>query len=295
MLKFEWKKEYELGHLMLDKEHQELFNIANEAFFVVEPSQKKNKIAAVIKRLTDYLNVHIQHEEDYMLSIGYPHLDIEKKMHEKMREDFNKWKKDYSNKLITVIEKELAHNIEISLISHIKYEDVKMRHWCEKHNIDLRGIAWKDTYLIGNDIVDKEHKHLFKIANEAFSYTPAYKRKDKIKHTIHELYGYMKEHFVHEEELMRSIKYPELELHTAMHQAIEVGMNSFSKNIPTMSLAEIEEQLALFIEEWVVLHVINEDNKIGQWKINSEKSSVIDEEIVSDIDITEENADKTKG
>ena len=74
MSMFEWKKEYELGCVMLDKEHQELFKIANEAFTVVEPSQKKKKIATVIKRLTDYLNTHIKHEEDYMTSIGYPQL-----------------------------------------------------------------------------------------------------------------------------------------------------------------------------------------------------------------------------
>ena len=151
-----------------------------------------------------------------------------------------------------------------------------MRHWCEKHNIDLRGIAWKDTYLIGNEQIDNEHKHLFKVANEAFIYAPQHKRKEKVKSTIHELYSYMKEHFIHEEAFMESIKYPDIKAHIAMHDAIEQGMQEFSKKIPTLSLEEIEERLALFIEEWVVLHVIHEDNKIAQWSSKEDKANEID-------------------
>lgn len=71
-----------------------------------------------------------------------------------------------------------------------------------------------------------------------------------------------------------------------MHDSIENAMNDFSKNIPTLSLEKTEEQLALFIEEWVVLHVINEDNKIAQWNSKNQKVYVIDDEIAgAEIDI----------
>ncbi|QSZ42484.1 hypothetical protein GJV85_10305 [Sulfurimonas aquatica] len=266
---FEWKKEYELGHLMLDKEHQELFKIANEAFCVVEPSQKEQKMSSLIQRLSDYFEIHMMHEEDFMDSIGYPGLQNEKKSHDKIKKDFQEWRENHKHKSISTLERELAFNIENTIITHIKFEDMKMRHWCEKYHIDIKGVRWHDTYLLGNDLIDKEHKHLFEIANEAFRYVPAHQRKEKIKNIIHELYKYVIEHFSNEEKYMESINYPALKEHIVIHENIKIKMNEFIKKFSLLSLKEIEDNLALFIEEWVVLHVIHEDSKIAKWELNN--------------------------
>ena len=115
-----------------------------------------------MKKLSDYLDIHIHHEEDYMRSIGYTLLEEQRKTHKNINQFFNEWKKSFGEKSINVIEKELAYNIEKLIVHHIKYEDVKIREWCEERDVDPKGVAWKDYYLIGNELIDKERKNLFK-------------------------------------------------------------------------------------------------------------------------------------
>lgn len=268
---FEWKKEYEIGHLMLDREYQKIFAIASEAFSVVDPNKKKEKIIALIKKLTSYLSVHIQHEEDFMRNIEYPQIEEQHKNHQKIIEDFEEWKKNLHTKSISVIEKELAFGIEQYIINHIKHEDTKIRQWCQETNIDSQGVIWKDCYKIGNEMIDAEHKHLFEVANEAFKDTNPNEKKEKIKHIMHELHTYITEHFIHEEELMKSVNYPKIKEHIGLHNNIIEAMNNFTKKIHTMPIKNLEKELAIFIEEWLVLHIIHEDKKIARYLVEDEE------------------------
>ena len=283
MSTFQWKKEYELGHLLLDKEHKMLFEIAQEAFSVIDPSQRKNKIIAVIKKLTNYLYIHFQHEEDYMKSISYPQLHEEEKMHKKTIHDFKEWKNTLSCKAINVIEKELAYGIEKHIVEHIKKEDVKIREWCRRNNVDINAVLWKETYSIGNNLIDGENKRLFKIANKALENTPLNNKKEKIKSIIHDLHTYMKENFTNKEVLMKSINYPSFEEHVKMHTALEEKMNIFSKNIPNMSLSQTEKELAIFIQEHFIYHVIHQDSKLKKFIRNIKARSENANEKIFDI------------
>ena len=84
----------------------------------------------------------------------------------------------------------------------------------------MNDLVWKEKYEIGHPLIDKEHRHLFEIAVEAFKPVPPKEKKQKIKETIHELSEYMKTHFKHEESLMRVIEFPELYHHEAIHHVI---------------------------------------------------------------------------
>ncbi len=67
----------------------------------------------------------------------------------------------------------------------------------------MHKLSWKPEYKIGHSLIDREHKHLFEIALEAFVPVIPELRKNKIKKTILELKEYMKLHFMHEESFMR--------------------------------------------------------------------------------------------
>lgn len=272
----DWKEEYEIGHIILDKERERLVKIANGAFKVVEQSLKKQKVVTVMKELNHYFHTHIKNEEGYMRSLNYPYIKQHHELHERLKEQFVTWESSLSKKSINVIEKELALHLEQTLFSHLRFEDTKISQWKKENNVELETTKWKNYYSIGNELIDKEHKHLFDIANEAFAESPKGKQKEKIKRLIHELYEYMKEHFVHEEELMESVNYPKLEEHKKIHKDIELEVHSFIKSMPTMSIDEIQTTLALFLEHWLVGHIVYEDGKIAGSLSGAEKIFDVD-------------------
>lgn len=71
---FEMKKEYLTGVELIDKEHEELFGIANEAYGVLEDeyiADKFDHTVAIIRKLKEYAITHFAHEEAYMEKIQY--------------------------------------------------------------------------------------------------------------------------------------------------------------------------------------------------------------------------------
>lgn len=71
---FEWRKEYETGVEILDKQHQQLFEIANRAYALLKEEYRIDKyddIVAIIQELKDYTSYHFTFEEKYMTDTNY--------------------------------------------------------------------------------------------------------------------------------------------------------------------------------------------------------------------------------
>lgn len=123
---FGWKDIYSVGNERIDHEHKKLFDIAQEAFNIVDESKRAYKIKEVIIALYSYLQTHFEHEEDYMESISYPHLESHKKLHEAITHSMNDFLKKLPSLNIELFEKELARLIDIALVQHIIQEDRKI-------------------------------------------------------------------------------------------------------------------------------------------------------------------------
>lgn len=124
---------------------------------------------------------------------------------------------------------------------------------------------WDDKYSVGDELIDSEHKHLFELGEEAFSFAESDKKVEKIRHIVPELYKYMKTHFENEEKYMAKIQYPNLEVHKQHHKDIIHTMNKFLKSVPTMSVNTIEHELASSVKHWILAHIEQEDKQIGEW------------------------------
>ena len=79
----------------------------------------------------------------------------------------------------------------------------------------------KPEYYIGIDIIDQEHKQLFKYADEAYEllhdeYTPD--KYDRIDIILENLRDYTEKHFTGEEQYMESIHYKNLFTQKIQHQ-----------------------------------------------------------------------------
>lgn len=200
-----------------------------------------------------------------MESINYPELDAHKKVHQDIILSMNIFTKNLTKMSLNEIEKELAHFIEIWFINHIIYVDKKIAQWQLTHQIPDFTFRWKDAYSIKNATIDAEHQELFIIASEAFKKAPKDQKLNKIKTTLSKLYQYFNKHFEDEEKYMLEIKYDKLDNHKKEHQNIIQDLNDFIKNISTMTIESIEDNLKKFIENSLVKHILEDDMKILFW------------------------------
>lgn len=126
-------------------------------------------------------------------------------------------------------------------------------------------IAWEERFNIGVDVIDKEHKKLFKIINKLFSFE---EEDTKSQWVCQEGIKYFKEHavrhFADEESYMTSIDYSELDIHRRIHDDFR------KKTLPALerelinshySVESVNHFLGVCVG-WLIGHTLTEDHAI---------------------------------
>lgn len=126
-------------------------------------------------------------------------------------------------------------------------------------------IQWKDSYSIGVEAVDDQHKKLFAIADEAYQLLRnelLVDKYDRIIAILGELRDYTVYHFRYEEEYMASIGYKKLLSHKVLH-------DDFIGRIQEIDLDSIDDQqdqnlteILDFVVQWIEQHILGTDKLI---------------------------------
>ena len=127
-------------------------------------------------------------------------------------------------------------------------------------------IKWNDKFLIGHKAIDKQHKKLFEIAQEANSVleiNDIKQQEEVLKNVLKELYDYVEYHFLAEEQLMENLEYRDIDKHKELHKHILDELNALSDEISHTKLSEIIEKLSDFVQIVFVDHITIEDQKIS--------------------------------
>ncbi|MEA2074056.1 MAG: hemerythrin family protein [Campylobacterota bacterium] len=150
-----------------------------------------------------------------------------------------------------------------------------MQRWYETKKGQRHIIHWSENFAIKNEEIDKDHKILFKIANDAFLMSQEGADKTKLKEVITKLLDYFKSHFEHEENFMKEINYPRIEHHQKLHHSIIELTNRLLKGIPSMDTKTFELELALFVEKHLVTHIEYDDMKIKHFLNGDDEMSIV--------------------
>lgn len=81
---YEMKEEYKIGVEIIDKQHEQLFNLADKAYLLLKDEfalDKYDKIVHIIEELKEYTIFHFKSEEEYMERINYKRLFSQKVEH----------------------------------------------------------------------------------------------------------------------------------------------------------------------------------------------------------------------
>ncbi len=120
-------------------------------------------------------------------------------------------------------------------------------------------IVWHDCFLIGDPTIDQEHRQLFELANELLAATD----KPALTMCVMKLYRHVREHFDHEERLMREVGYPSYLAHREAHNQLITGLNSVSEMIARDQWSP--QDLCVLIASWAENHIPKVDAALAEY------------------------------
>lgn len=259
-----------IGVKQIDEEHRELFNLIGDVQELLENDildDKYDQICTMLRRLGDYAEEHFRHEEEYMEAIGHPELELQREQHLEFCEKIDEVDAIVGGHDQQEILDDLLAYLVRWLFRHIIGSDLMIGKLMPLDEWKKTSCAFTDEYLTGIEIIDEEHKELFRIIEEVHQVIADDARGDKydeIAGLLAELRNYTKSHFKDEEEYMESIQYEGLEAQRTAHEL-------FCNKLDEMDLDEIDahqdetlEELIAFLLEWLITHIMRMDKKIGQ-------------------------------
>lgn len=269
---FEFTDDCKIGIDQIDSEHKYLFDLLNRAYVLVTTdyhSDYYHQLKELLAELDNYAEQHFAHEEAYMMQIRDPELILQRSQHAFFRDkiltldltniDELEDQQQVLSDLVSFLAKWLYHHILSSdaLIGKLP----PLEEWMLKEN----PCEFTEEYLIGVDLIDKEHEELFRIVGRANQLAKSYDAAssyDKIIHILDELKAYTIEHFRDEEEYMESIHYEGLAAQKRAHEAFIDRLEDIDLNAINDNPQEYLQELLEFLLGWLINHILNTDKKI---------------------------------
>ena len=133
-------------------------------------------------------------------------------------------------------------------------------------NLTQYGIAWNDSYRLGDEKVDAQHRRIFEISGELVKSCIDGSDSLKLQNILQFLADYTVRHFYDEESLQLQCGYPEYEKHKQLHDEFKLTMAEIVRKFKKYgSSTELSRDVNLIILNWLVNHIIKEDQKIGEY------------------------------
>lgn len=130
----EWNENLKTGILIIDQQHQSLFELINK---LNEFKATKKGFYEILLELQTYASTHFSTEEEYMRYMKYPDFNHHKKCHENFVQDFKRLMKKVSTvENIIDLGPELIEFIESWIKQHYTDEDVKMAAYINKSRLN---------------------------------------------------------------------------------------------------------------------------------------------------------------
>lgn len=120
-------------------------------------------------------------------------------------------------------------------------------------------VIWQDSYSIGIDTIDTQHKQLFDIMNKIYVASEDDSELDVIMPLFDELQDYTKYHFDEEEQYFTTLSQRSIEQHKSEHQFFIDELDKIK--LQSLRIGTISLELLYFLNDWLVNHIQVEDPK----------------------------------
>ncbi len=119
---------------------------------------------------------------------------------------------------------------------------------------------WSDELSVDNQIIDKQHKELFRLINDFYNAIAEKRNKDAVKRAIDEMENYITTHFTSEEIMMKNAGYEDLEQHLNEHRGYIDKVRDLRERYEQGRLI-LSLEVTNFIKDWITNHIKVTDQK----------------------------------
>jgi len=129
---------------------------------------------------------------------------------------------------------------------------------------------WKEKYKIGVELIDCQHKELFKRVSDFIAVVQSKEdwntKAEKVMETMEFMQDYVVEHFDDEEKYQAEISYPYIEQHKKAHADFKNGVFEYARIFSEKGITqEKAQEFAGKLMAWLIMHVAKMDQKIGEY------------------------------
>ncbi|QPK61830.1 hydrogenase maturation protein [Methylomonas sp. LL1] len=126
--------------------------------------------------------------------------------------------------------------------------------------LGITNFAWQDTYALGDEIIDREHKSFFELATKLTDAS----NKEAMLNTMFDLHEHVKTHFGAEENAMKQIGFHHYQSHAKEHNLMLEQLIQLTRKIQHDNCKTRDTQR--FIDKWTK-HILHADMAFNQhWK-----------------------------
>lgn len=140
---------------------------------------------------------------------------------------------------------------------------------------------WKDSYLIGVEQIDAQHKQLVLTLQDLLDslHGDDAKAAKASKHTIDFLKGFVVIHFGAEEMYQQAVSFPLYEEHKKLHEGFTAEMREMEFELMRTGYSRpAVEKLAKKLTKYWIWHIVKEDKKIGDY-VPRDEDATFDENL----------------
>ncbi len=135
------------------------------------------------------------------------------------------------------------------------------------HMIKRRYLTWDDSYSVGIDSIDGDHKKLIHLINNLQT-TIDYKTDREFERQIlNQVIDYTHYHFGREEEMMEKYDYPDFAPHKAKHEIMIEKVNYLVQAYEKDEANAIESLLE-YLKSWLIKHIKGTDKEYSEFLIS---------------------------
>ena len=139
---------------------------------------------------------------------------------------------------------------------------------------------WKDSYLVGVEFIDSQHKELFNATEELLRIVQiddVDERKKESLHTVDFLKGYAASHFAEEEAYQLSVNYSDIDAHKTLHRIFVSTVTNLEKKMIAADFSvPVLKEIAGFLTSWLIYHIAGIDQKLKRReRLSEDKAAVI--------------------
>ena len=129
----------------------------------------------------------------------------------------------------------------------------------------MKTIKWTRDLEVGIPEIDADHKMLLGYLNDLFIACSASQGPAVLSKTLCQVQRYAREHFVHEEDVMRKMGFSGLDEHRAAHAELVSELDDLIDEFEAEASHELSNKTLQFLEDWLLHHILIDDKKIGRF------------------------------